>query len=186
MYASPALSYNHFHGTNSSHVLDPFSALDAHVGASVFKNVLLDSSPGKTRIIVTHALHFLPQVEYIYSLADGQIAEQGTYAELMSRNDGLFARYVHEFTSKNERDGKKQKTESTLAAQADQKAEVNETHDMEVKGEQFMQEEERNTGRAGWDVYKAFLKAGNGVLLVPVLVFALVISQATQVMSSYW
>lgn len=37
---------------------DPFSALDAHVGKHVFENAVQGSLAGKTRIIVTHALHF--------------------------------------------------------------------------------------------------------------------------------
>ncbi|KAF8067032.1 P-loop containing nucleoside triphosphate hydrolase protein, partial [Lyophyllum atratum] len=62
---------------------DPLSALDAHVGKAVFQNVLHNSLSGKTRVMVTHALHFLPQVDYIYTIADDCIAERGTYAELM-------------------------------------------------------------------------------------------------------
>ncbi|EEB98739.1 hypothetical protein MPER_01703, partial [Moniliophthora perniciosa FA553] len=62
---------------------DPLSALDAHVGKAVFQNVLLNAPAGKTRILVTHALHFLPQVDYIYVVADGRIVERGTYNELM-------------------------------------------------------------------------------------------------------
>lgn len=37
---------------------DPFSALDAHVGKHVFENAIQGSLAGKTRIVVTHALHF--------------------------------------------------------------------------------------------------------------------------------
>lgn len=59
---------------------DPLSALDAHVGKAVFENVLRTSSSGKTRILVTHTLHFLPQVDYILTIADGRIAEVKTVA----------------------------------------------------------------------------------------------------------
>lgn len=37
---------------------DPFSALDAHVGKAVFNNAIQGSLAGKTRLLVTHALHF--------------------------------------------------------------------------------------------------------------------------------
>ena len=53
----------------------------------------------KTRILVTHALHFLPQVDYIYTMIDGRIGEHGTYADLMAA-EGDFARFVNEFGSK--------------------------------------------------------------------------------------
>lgn len=37
---------------------DPFSALDAHVGKHVFENAIKGSLAEKTRVLVTHALHF--------------------------------------------------------------------------------------------------------------------------------
>jgi ATP-binding cassette subfamily C (CFTR/MRP) protein 1 len=37
---------------------DPFSALDAHVGKHVFESAVKGSLAGKTRVLVTHALHF--------------------------------------------------------------------------------------------------------------------------------
>ena len=37
---------------------DPFSALDAHVGKHVFENAIKGSLAEKTRVVVTHALHF--------------------------------------------------------------------------------------------------------------------------------
>lgn len=52
------------------------SALDAHVGKAVFHNVLQNTLQGKTRILVTHALHFLPYVDYIMTVADGRLIER--------------------------------------------------------------------------------------------------------------
>lgn len=60
---------------------DPLSAVDAHVGKALLERCLLNDGPlaGKTRILVTHALHVLPQTDYIYVMENGVIAEQGTY-----------------------------------------------------------------------------------------------------------
>jgi ABC-type nitrate/sulfonate/bicarbonate transport system ATPase subunit len=45
---------------------DPLSAVDAHVGRALFQNAILGlKAQGKTVVLVTHALHFLPQVDYI-------------------------------------------------------------------------------------------------------------------------
>ena len=77
---------------------EPLSALDTHVGEAVFNNVLLHSSSGSTRILVTHALHFLPRVEYIYFIVDGRIAERGTFDEMMA-NRGDFAHTLDEFVT---------------------------------------------------------------------------------------
>ncbi|XP_046325609.2 multidrug resistance-associated protein 1-like [Haliotis rufescens] len=74
---------------------DPLSAVDSHVGKHIFQNLvgrdgLLKS---KTRILVTHGVHWLPQVDTILVLSNGQISEIGTYEELMTHN-GAFAQFL--------------------------------------------------------------------------------------------
>lgn len=59
---------------------DPLSAVDAYVGKTILNECLL-SGPlaGRTRILVTHALHVLDKTDYIYVLENGMIIEEGTY-----------------------------------------------------------------------------------------------------------
>ena len=47
-------------------------------------------------IFVTHALHFLSHCDYIYTLRDGCLTEQGTFQELIAAN-GEFARLDKEY-----------------------------------------------------------------------------------------
>ncbi|KAI6165735.1 ABC transporter [Pisolithus thermaeus] len=156
---------------------DPLSALDAHVGKDVFYNVLKNNNGGKTRILVTHALHFLPEVDYIYTMINGQIAESGTYHELMA-NEGAFARFVREFGSK---EGPSAKSEDAK----DEHSEKLEKKDA-VKSKGMMKEEERNTGAVRWQIYQQYLSAGHGLIFVPSLLISLVIMQGANVMSAYW
>ncbi|KAG9119276.1 hypothetical protein FRC07_005764, partial [Ceratobasidium sp. 392] len=55
---------------------DPLSAVDAHVGHALFHNAILNNlkARGKTVLLVTHALHFLPAVDRVYTLTrmDGE------------------------------------------------------------------------------------------------------------------
>ena len=53
-------------------------------------------SRGVTVLLVTHAVHFLARVDYIYAMKGGKIVESGTYDELMSRG-GEFARLNKEY-----------------------------------------------------------------------------------------
>ncbi|KAG6817159.1 hypothetical protein H0H87_012120 [Tephrocybe sp. NHM501043] len=164
---------------------DPLSALDAHVGKAVFQNVLQNSLSGKTRVLVTHALHFLPQVDYIYTVADGRIAERGTYSELM-HGHGEFAKFVTEFGSKaEEEEGKKEGKEDAIAA-ADTEKDGKKAPTKTTPGTALMQVEERNTGAISWDVYKEYSRAGNGKVVLPLLFLSLVLIQGATVMSSYW
>jgi ATP-binding cassette subfamily C (CFTR/MRP) protein 1 len=71
-------------------------AVDSHVGQHLFKHALQGALAGKTRILVTHALHFLPYVDNIITIDNGHVVEQGTYTELMAR-EGAFSRLVKEF-----------------------------------------------------------------------------------------
>lgn len=74
------------------------TVVDAHVGKALFENAIIGSlkDKGKTILLVTHALHLISRVDYIYTISNGQVAEQGTYVDLMSK-DGPFARLMNEF-----------------------------------------------------------------------------------------
>ncbi len=43
---------------------DCLSALDAHVGKSIFVNVIMGALASKTRVLATHATHFLKDIEH--------------------------------------------------------------------------------------------------------------------------
>lgn len=59
---------------------DPLSAVDAYVGRAILEECLLTGPlANRTRILVTHALHVLDKLDYIYVMENGKIAEQGTY-----------------------------------------------------------------------------------------------------------
>ena len=59
---------------------DPLSAVDAHVGRQIVDNCLLNGPLSKkTRVLVTHALHVLHHLDYVYVMDKGEIKEQGTY-----------------------------------------------------------------------------------------------------------
>lgn len=72
---------------------DPLSAVDAHVGKHIFNNVVGPNGllAGKTRIFVTHGIHFLPQVDEIVVLGKGTILEKGSYRDLLDKK-GVFAK----------------------------------------------------------------------------------------------
>ncbi len=66
---------------------DPLSAVDAHVGSTLFFDCILEGLlKEKTRILVTNQLHILPYVDQIIVLNEGKIIERGTYQELLSKD----------------------------------------------------------------------------------------------------
>lgn len=165
---------------------DPLSALDAHVGKAVFQNVLRSAASNKTRILVTHALHFLPQVDYIFTIAGGHIAERGTYDELMQK-DGEFSKFYKEFGSKEEKEEEEEvEEEEAVEAIGKERDSEDDLKKKVTQGPALMQAEERNTGAISWSVYKQYSEAGRGHVVLPILFFALVFVQGATVMASYW
>ncbi|XP_025736505.1 ATP-binding cassette sub-family C member 2 isoform X1 [Callorhinus ursinus] len=78
---------------------DPLSAVDAHVEKHIFNKVLGPKGllKGKTRLLVTHSIHFLPQVDEIVVLGNGTILEKGSYSTLLAKK-GSFAKILKTFT----------------------------------------------------------------------------------------
>ena len=75
---------------------DPLSAVDAHVGKHLFDKVIGNTGllRSKTRILVTHELKYLKNVDLILVLENGTIKEMGSYKELLQKN-GVLASFVN-------------------------------------------------------------------------------------------
>uniref|UniRef100_A0A8D2JJF9 ATP binding cassette subfamily C member 2 n=1 Tax=Sciurus vulgaris TaxID=55149 RepID=A0A8D2JJF9_SCIVU len=80
---------------------DPLSAVDAHVGKHIFNKVLGPNGllNGKTRLLVTHSIHFLPQVDQIVVVGNGTILEKGSYSDLLAKK-GVFAKNLKTFVKR--------------------------------------------------------------------------------------
>ncbi|KAK9886056.1 hypothetical protein WA026_014839 [Henosepilachna vigintioctopunctata] len=74
---------------------DPLSAVDSHVGKHIFEQVIGPRGilRGKTKVLVTHTINYLPQVDQILVMKDGQISENGTYKQLLDKK-GAFAEFL--------------------------------------------------------------------------------------------
>ncbi|KAK2876925.1 hypothetical protein Q8A67_021021 [Cirrhinus molitorella] len=78
---------------------DPLSAVDAHVAKHIFDNVIGPEGAlkGKTRILVTHGISFLPQVDNILVMVEGRVSEMGSYQDLLKQN-GAFAEFLRNYS----------------------------------------------------------------------------------------
>ena len=96
--------------------------VDAHVGKSLFHDAILGAlhKQGKTVIFVTHALHFLSYCDYIYTLRDGHLTEQGTFQQLIAAN-GEFARLSKEYGGNDSQPTKKPQVTMAAATEVESK-----------------------------------------------------------------
>ncbi|ODO00356.1 hypothetical protein I350_06992 [Cryptococcus amylolentus CBS 6273] len=184
---------------------DPLSAVDAHVGKSLFENAILPlREKGKTVVLVTHALHLLPQVDHIYAIRQGTIVEQGTYTELIACR-GLVEKLMTEFGGLGGAGEEERAAEEETALDEDKSestkrkpGKVQEASDgLKEAGKgkaagtgklegRLMVSEVRKTGSVGGKVYKEYLKAGKAKFTVPLTILFAVIMQGSSVMSTVW
>ncbi|GJE88588.1 ABC transporter C family protein [Phanerochaete sordida] len=176
---------------------DPLSAVDAHVGRALFNDAIVGSlrNRGKTVILVTHALHFLSQCDYIYTIDNGTIAAQGKYNDLVE-NDVTFAKLMKEFGGEDKHE---EEVEAEEAAVAQEKVVSIGVEEAKLKSEalervgagtgklegRLIVAEKRSTGSVSWKVYWAYLQAGRWKLTGPWLLLFAIIMQACQILNSY-
>ncbi|XP_059177504.1 multidrug resistance-associated protein 1-like isoform X2 [Physella acuta] len=82
---------------------DPLSAVDSHVGRHIFDHVIGKNGllKNNTRVLVTHGLQWLPEVDKVFVMTDGQCTEQGSFEELMSHN-GPFSQFLSQYLSQQQ------------------------------------------------------------------------------------
>lgn len=170
-----------YSGANIVLMDDSLSAVDAYVGKSILENCLL-SGPlaDKTRVLVTHALHVLDKVDYIYVMDNGKIAEQGTFTvsvgdygctsclaehwalqELMA-DSVLFSRVMEEYGSQEQDKDEKEEDKTKEKSGADSPSKLG-------KKSGLMQAEERVTGSVSSTVYVKYLRYAGGLIWAPII-----------------
>ncbi|KAG1879712.1 ABC protein [Suillus subluteus] len=173
---------------------DPLSAVDAHVGKSLFQDAIVGAlrNRGITVILVTHAIHFLSKVDYIYTLNNGVITESGTYEELISRG-GDFARLDLEFgghvSEENDEGQAKEVAPHTGITIEDvklksERARKEATGSGKLEG-RLIVKERRSTGSVHWGVYWTYLGAGRISITGPLLLFFVLAMQGSLILNSY-
>ena len=101
---SAGMNHHYHHYLKPTPMILFQSTVDAHVGKSLFENAILGGlrDRGITVLLVTHAIHFLARVDYIYTMKDGRVVESGTYQELIRRG-GEFSKLDKEYGGYSEK-----------------------------------------------------------------------------------
>lgn len=164
---------------------DCLSAVDAHTGKALMQECLL-SGPlsGKTRVLVTHALHVLDKVDYIYVMDEGRIVEEGTFANLRD-SAPIFSKLMDDYGALEQADEIQSESKKGGGGASDS-AEGTEKKPQEA----LMQEEERSTGAVTWDTYRKYLKNAGSVawafLILALLILGQCATVANQLFLGFW
>ncbi|OAY47206.1 hypothetical protein MANES_06G060800v8 [Manihot esculenta] len=175
---------------------DPLSALDAHVGRKVFNSCIKEALRGKTRVLVTNQLHFLPQVDRIILVSEGTIKEEGTFEEL-SKSGKLFQKLMENAGKMEEMEqaaeGKEDSTRLDLKNSQPATDELNEFsqnggYTKKGKGRKsvLVKQEERETGVVSWKVLMRYNNSLGGTWVVMILFVFYLSTEVLRVSSSSW
>ncbi|WZZ71707.1 hypothetical protein YC2023_083077 [Brassica napus] len=169
---------------------DPLSALDAHVAQQVFDSCMKDELKGKTRVLVTNQLHFLPLMDRIILVSEGMIKEEGTFEEL-SKNGSLFQKLMENAgkmdttQEMNKNDQKSSKPSHTLTVDASERN-VGSTKQGRRGRSVLVKQEERETGIISWNVLMRYKKAVGGLWVVMIIFACYLTTEVLRVSSSTW
>ncbi|XP_076895608.1 ABC transporter C family member 10-like [Bidens hawaiensis] len=139
---------------------DPFSAVDAHTVASLFKDYIMEALSSKTVLLVTHQVDFLPTFDDILLMADGKIVQKGTYAQLLE-SCKEFQSLVISLSNTSGSDYLSANGSQHRAKSPNQEIENVDTRE-QIVGEQLIKQEEREAGDMGLKPYKQYLSQSSG------------------------
>ncbi|KAM2061299.1 ABC transporter C family member 8-like [Malus sylvestris] len=177
---------------------DPFSAVDAHTGATLFHECVMTTLAKKIVILVTHQVEFLSEVDKILVMEGGQVTQSGSYESLLTAGTA-FEQLVnaHRDTvttlgpSNNQSQGESEKGDIVMPEEL-QTAYLttnNSEGDISVKGVpgvQLTEEEERGIGDVGLKPIRDYFLVSKGTLL---LIFGIITQSGfvgLQAVSTYW
>lgn len=183
---------------------DPFSAVDAHTGAQLFKECLLGVLGSKTVVYVTHQVEFLSASDLILVMQDGDIFQVGKNEDILGGTGFLTLVGAHQqalnaidaaqisarrivpqtgFSGSrfcNGLDSESKKLYQNEVTE-DKAPRINEN-----RFEQIVKEEERETGKVKMQVYSSFITAAYKGALVPIILAAHILFQVLQIGSNCW
>ncbi|XP_009124680.2 ABC transporter C family member 6 [Brassica rapa] len=170
---------------------DPFSAVDAHTGSHLFKEVILGILKDKTVIYVTHQVEFLPEADLILVMKEGKITQAGRYNEILDSGTDfmeLVGAHTDALATVDTYEQGCDSSESTTnkEKEAPRDEEKLEKDSGKPRGGQLVQQEEREKGKVGFTVYKKYMALAYGGAVIPIILLVQILFQVLDIGSNYW
>uniref|UniRef100_A0A3B4B6A8 ATP-binding cassette, sub-family C (CFTR/MRP), member 2 n=1 Tax=Periophthalmus magnuspinnatus TaxID=409849 RepID=A0A3B4B6A8_9GOBI len=148
---------------------DPLSAVDAHVGQHLFDKVIGPKGllKDKTRVLVTHAVSFLPFVDEIIVLKDGIVSEVGSYNSLRA-SKGAFAEFLDTYAKEQSNQDQSHRGKNTITIFHSVKEPKNEP----IKGQRLIEKEAMESGQVKMSVFLQYVRAmGWGYTILVIFIY---------------
>ncbi|KAF9949970.1 hypothetical protein BGZ65_006947, partial [Modicella reniformis] len=150
---------------------DPLSAVDAHVDRHLWRHLIgpVGLLKDKTRILVTHGIHHLKEVDHVVMIKDGCIAEYGTYSKLMGERK-MFHTLIKEYALKNRRNsegGDGQRSAVTIGTPLTLPSEASTEGETDRRGQSEAEFEDDQSSNGSLDTVEGHLELEAAGLVAP-------------------
>lgn len=135
----------------------------------------------KCRILATHQLHVLDQCDRIVWIEEGQIQAVDTFTNLMANN-----KEFQQLMTMTATEESKEAQEHAVEDEIEDEKKTAKKKKKKKPAAALMQEEDRATKSVEWDVWLAYLRAGGGLWVGPVVALLLILSQGANIATSLW
>ncbi|PSS09355.1 ABC transporter C family member 10 like [Actinidia chinensis var. chinensis] len=165
---------------------DPFSAVDAHTATNLFNDYVMGALSGKTVLLVTHQVDFLPAFDTILLMSEGKIVEAATYYQLLNSSQ----QFVNLINAHKDTAGSEMQTEYIFQRPKTSKDEIQKIYTEEQiqapLGDQLVKKEEREMGDTGLQPYMQYLNHSKGFLYLSLSVVLHIMYIVGQFGQSLW
>ena len=173
---------------------DCLSALDAYVGKKIFDNVLNGELKNKTKIMVTHQIHFIQELDQLILIDNGKIISQGKPKDVMLTEE--FKNYTIDQEIQEHNKSQENSSESDNADEI--KFEKNQDEIIEAVKNPVKKDiidnkklgtlttvQKRFTGQVDSSVYKFYIKNG-GYSIFLICLFLILVKTFLRFTADWW
>ncbi|CAN0841085.1 ABC transporter C family member 10 [Linum grandiflorum] len=153
---------------------DPFSAVDAHTATNLFNRYVMEALSGKTVLLVTHQVDFLPAFDSILLMSAGEIVKADTFEKLLDSSEE-FQRLVD--AHKNTTGSETKSTDSSSSSRRNTtdspggeiqrirvRSDQSDHAHLPKEKDQLIKQEEKETGDTGFKPYMQYLSHEKGLM----------------------
>ncbi|KAK7357248.1 hypothetical protein VNO80_16532 [Phaseolus coccineus] len=166
---------------------DPCSAVDAHTATNLFNDYIMEGLSGKTVLLVTHQVDFLPAFDSVLLMSNGEIIQAAPYHHLLSSSQ----EFQDLVNAHKETAGSDKLVDVTSSNRhSNTVTEISKIH-MEnqcetSQGNQLIKKEEREKGNKGFKPHLQYLTQNKGYIYFTVASISHLIFTVGQIFQNLW
>ncbi|KAK7391290.1 hypothetical protein VNO78_19704 [Psophocarpus tetragonolobus] len=166
---------------------DPCSAVDAHTATNLFNEYIMEGLAGKTVLLVTHQVDFLPAFDSVLLMSNGEIIQAAPYHHLLSSSK----EFQDLVNAHKETAGSDRLVDVTSSkGHSDSGTEISkiyvENQFETSQGGQLIKKEEREEGNEGFKPHLQYLNQDKGYIYFSVASLSHLIFVIGQIFQNLW